>query len=306
MIPKYDELMLPLLKLLSDGKERSIRECVEELANEFRLTDEERNTLLPSGRQALFENRVNWARTYLAKARLIESPKRGYVRIAERGKEVLAGSPQRIDAQYLMRFKEFQEFYRPRNEEQGTSASSLELKTLEESRTPEELIDDQVEILKKSLKDELMEKLRVSSPQFFERLVIDLIVKMGYGGSYEEVSQHLGKTGDEGIDGVIKQDPLGVDNIYIQAKRWFLGTVGRPVVQAFVGALHGKGARKGIFITTSRFSSEAIEYVNSLKDMTIVLIDGDKLLDYMIQYNVGVQVYKTLELKKIDFDYFEG
>jgi restriction system protein len=300
MIPKFDEIMLPLLKLLSDGKERSIRECIDELAKEFKLTDEERRKLLPSGTDRIFDNRVGWARTYLHKAGLIESPRKGYWKITERGKKVLAESPPKIDEKYLMQFEEFREFYKPsKKEEEITKTEFLE------SSTPEEIINDQVEILKKNLKEQLMERIMQSSPQFFEKLVIDLIVKMGYGGSVEEVAQHIGKSGDEGIDGVIKQDPLGLDNVYLQAKRWSSGTIGRPEIQKFVGALHGKGARKGIFITTSKFSDEAKVYANSLKNMSIVLIDGDKLLDYMIQYNVGVQVDRTIELKKIDFDYFE-
>lgn len=199
-----------------------------------------------------------------------------------------------------MRFDEFKEFINKTEGEPTTKPKR------EEAETPEEIIEDQYEILKANLKEQLMEKIMQASPQFFERLVIDLIVKMGYGGSFEEVAKHLGRSGDEGIDGVIKQDPLGLDNVYIQAKRWSSGSIGRPLIQSFVGALHGKGARKGIFITTSKFSNDAVDYSNSLKDMTVVLIDGDKLLDYMIQYNVGVQVDKTIEFKKIDFDYFEG
>lgn len=300
MIPKFDEIMLPLLKMLGDDKEHQIRECIDRLSQKFQLTDEEKRELLPSGKQPIFNNRVGWARTYLLKAGLIESPSRGYIKITERGKKVLEENLDKLDERYLMRFDEFKEFI---NKTEGEQIAKTKC---EEAGTPEEIIENQFEILKANLKEQLMEKIMQSSPQFFERLVIDLIVKMGYGGSFEEVTKHLGRSGDEGIDGVIKQDPLGLDNVYIQAKRWSSGSIGRPLIQSFVGALHGKGARKGIFITTSKFSNDAIDYSNSLKDMTVVLIDGDKLLDYMIQYNIGVQVNKTIEFKKIDFDYFEG
>mgnify|MGYP000873197242 FL=1 len=300
MIPKYDEIMLPLLKMLSNDKEYHIKECIDSLAQQFQLTEDEKRELLSSGKQPIFDNRVGWARMYLLKAGLIESPRRGYIKITERGKKVLEENLNKLDKQYLMRFDEFREFINK------TEGEQLAKTKCEEAGTPEEIIESQFEILKKNLKDKLMGKIMQSSPQFFERLVIDLIVKMGYGGSFEEVAKHLGRSGDEGIDGVIKQDPLGLDNVYIQAKRWSSGSIGRPLIQSFVGALHGKGARKGIFITTSKFSNDAVDYSNSLKDMTVVLIDGDKLLDYMIQYNVGVQVDKTIEFKKIDFDYFEG
>lgn len=300
MIPKYDEIMLPLLKMLGDGQEHHLRECIDKLSKEFGLTEKEKRELLPSGKQSIFDNRVGWAKTYLLKAGLIESPRRGYIKITERGKQVLEENVNKLDKQYLMRFDEFKEFINKTEREQIAKTK------YEDAGTPEEIIEDQFEILKKNLKEQLMEKIMQSSPQFFERLVIDLIVKMGYGGSFEEVTKHLGRSGDEGIDGVIKQDPLGLDNVYIQAKRWSSGSIGRPLIQSFVGALHGKGTRKGIFITTSKFSNDAVDYSNSLKDMTVVLIDGDKLLDYMIQYNVGVQLGKTIEFKKIDFDYFEG
>lgn len=299
MIPKYHEIMLPLLKMLGDDKEHQIRECIDRLSQEFQLTDEEKRKLLQSG-GPIFDNRVRWARLYLYKAGLIEAPKRGYMKITERGKKILEENLQKIDKQYLMKINEFEEFVKKTENKEIIETNH------EEIETPEEIIEKQFEILKANLKEQLMEKIIQSSPQFFERLVIDLIVKMGYGGSFEEVAQHLGRAGDEGVDGVIKQDPLGLDNVYLQAKRWSSATIGRPEIQRFVGALHGKGARKGIFITTSKFSNEAIEYADSLTDMTVVLIDGDKLLDYMIQYNVGVQVDKTIEFKKIDFDYFEG
>jgi len=300
MIPKYNEIMLPLLKMLSNDKEYHIKECINSLAQQFQLTEDERRAILLSGKQAIFDNRVGWAKTYLFKAGLIKSPKKNHIKITERGKKVLGENLNKLDEQYLMRFDEFKKFF---SKVEGEQIARIDR---EEAGTPEEIIENQFEILKNKLKDELMKKIIESSPQFFERLVIDLIVKMGYGGSFEEVTKHLGRKGDEGIDGVIKQDPLGLDNVYIQAKRWASGSVGRPIVQSFVGALHGKGARKGIFITTSKFSNDAIDYSNSLKEMNLVLIDGNKLLDYMIKYNVGVQVDKTIEFKKIDFDYFEG
>ncbi len=300
MIPKFNEIMKPMLELLKDGNIYHQRDIIEKLAEHFKLTPEERNELLPSGQQSVFDNRVGWAKTYLLKALLIDSPKRGYIQITERGEKVLEENPESIDVNFLKRFNEFKEWL--------ISSSGKKHKDLEiekESGSPEELIYENLEKINSLLKKDLLDRLLTLSFNSFEKLVIDVIVKMGYGGSFEEAKEHLGKSGDEGIDGLIKQDILGLDKIYIQAKKWKEGSVGRQEIQKFVGALHGKGATKGIFITTSKFTSDAIDYASKLNDITVTLIDGEKLVDYMLKFNVGVQVKTTIEIKKIDEDYFE-
>jgi restriction system protein len=301
MIPSFQELMKPFLEYLKDEKVHTIGEAEEYLAKHFDVADEERHQLLPSGKQAIFRNRVGWARTYLYKAGLLNVPQRASIVITQRGLEVLKENPEKIDIKYLMKFPEFVEFHKSHNAEE-----KIERKESPEGDiSPDEIIAQKIEEINNILKSELLEKILKSSPQFFERLVLDLVVKMGYGGSFEDVSQLLGKGGDEGVDGLIKEDVLGLDNVYLQAKRWGKGIVGRPEIQGFVGALHGKGAKKGIFITTSTFSKEAIEYAEDLKDMNVVLIDKDKLLNYMLKYHIGVEVKDTIEIKKIDEDYFE-
>jgi len=298
MIPSFQEMMLPLLEFLKDGKEHSIDEAEDYLAKAFKLTDEERHKLLKSGNQTVFRNRVGWARTYMYKAKLLDIPRRANIVITERGLEVLKENPQSLSAKYLMKFPEFVEFHKSNKKEKQEEPESP-------SKSPEEVIYEKTDEINNYVKSELIIKILKSSSHFFEKLVLDLVVKMGYGGSFEDVAELLGKTGDEGVDGLIKEDILGLDKVYLQAKRWTTGTVGRKELQSFVGALLGKGAKKGIFITTSTFTKDALEYANSLKNMTLILIDGDKLVDYMLKYNVGVQVKNTIEIKKIDEDYFE-
>lgn len=299
MIPDYQTLMLPLLEFAGDEKEHHIREAIDYLAKKFELTDEERKMLLPSGQQPIFDNRVGWARTYLVKAGLLYSPKRGYFKITERGVEVLKNPPKKIDNDYLSTFPEFVEF-RTRQK----SSQEKDLKVLENynKSTPEELISIGYQKLRHELATQLLDRIKSCSPSFFEKLVVDLLIKMGYGGSREEAGKAVGKTGDEGIDGIIKEDKLGLDIIYIQAKRWS-NPVGRPEIQKFVGALKGQRARKGIFITTSTFSQHAIDYVSKI-DIKIILIDGEKLADLMIEYNVGVSIVSSYQIKKLDIDYF--
>jgi len=298
MIPPFQEIMLPLLEFLKDGKEHSIDEAEDYLAKVFNLTDEERHKLLKSGNQTVFRNRVGWAKTYMYKAKLLDVPRRANIVITERGLEVLKENPQSLSAKYLMKFPEFVEFHKSNKKEKQEEPESP-------SKSPEEVIYEKTDEINNYVKSELIIKILKSSPHFFEKLVLNLIVKMGYGGSFEDVVELLGKTGDEGVDGLIKEDILGLDKVYLQAKRWTTGTVGRKELQSFVGALQGKGAKKGIFITTSTFTKDALEYLNKVNDMTLILIDGDKLVDYMLKYNVGVQVKNTIELKKIDEDYFE-
>ncbi|MGC8690927.1 MAG: restriction endonuclease [Caldisericum sp.] len=298
MIPKFHESFLPILKFLKDGKTHSMEELENYLAKQFNLTEEERNAILPSGTQRVFKNRVGWARTYLYKAKLVDVPERGSIIITERGLEVLKENLPIMDVKYLMKFPEFVEFHKSHKNEKVSEIESQET-------TPEEVISQKVEEINSIIKTELLERILKSSPSFFERLVLDLVVNMGYGGSFEEASKLLGRSGDEGVDGVIKEDILGLDNIYLQAKRWDKGAIGRKEIQAFVGALHGKGAKKGIFITTSTFTKEALDYVDSISDIKVILIDKDNLLDYMIKYNVGVETKYTIEIKKVDDDYFD-
>ncbi len=300
-IPDFQTIMLPLLRHVGDGREHSIRELVAELAQEFMLTEEERNTLLPSGKQKVFYNRVGWARTYLAKAGLIEMSRRSYYRITERGKQVLAGNPPRIDMKFLGQFPEYEEF---REREGGRRRPSRETEFDQEEKTPEEILEGVYQEIKDGLAQELLGLVKKSTPAFFERLVVELLVKMGYGGSRRDAARAVGQVGDEGIDGIIDEDRLGLDTIYIQAKKWD-NVVGRPEIQKFVGALMGKRAKKGIFITTSSFSTEAANYVSSI-DAKIVLIDGKRLAELMIDYDVGVTTITTYQLKRVDSDYFEN
>lgn len=297
-IPDYQSIMLPLLKFASDGQEHSLRETIEALADKFALSVEERNELLPSGQQAIFDNRVGWARTYLKKAGVLETTRRGYYRITERGQQILHQNPRKINTAFLRQFPEFVEFQKTTRvrldeaEEEGSN----------ETQTPEEMIEAAYQKLRQGLAVELLQMIKDRSPAFFERLVIDLLVRMGYGGTRKDAGEAIGRTGDGGIDGIIKEDRLGLDIVYVQAKRWD-GVVGRPEIQKFAGALQGQRARKGIFITTSTFSQDALEYAARI-DSKIVLIDGNTLAQLMIDHNVGVALVASYELKRIDSDYF--
>lgn len=298
-VPDYQSIMLPLLQFASDDKEHSLREAIESLANIFQLTKEERKDLLPSGRQATFDNRVGWARTYLSKGGLLDSTRRGYFRITNLGFEILAKKPKRIDAKYLKQFPSFVEFIKPKNDKE---ADITVLDDTESTQTPEEIIEAAYQRVRQDLADELLETVKGCSSAFFEQLVIDLLVKMGYGGTRKDAGEAIGGSGDEGIDGIIKEDRLGLDIVYIQAKRWE-NTVTRPEIQKFAGALQGQRARKGIFITTANFSDGAKQYVFMI-DSKIVLIDGNTLAQLMIDYNIGVAPFATYEMKRIDSDYF--
>jgi restriction system protein len=302
MIPDYQSLMLPILKLVSDGKEHKYRDLTEKLAAEFEVTDDERKELLASGNQAIFDNRVGWAKTYLKKAGLLESPKRATFVITEIGLETLRKKPERIDAKFLRQFPSFLEFQNASRNDNETEEEITIVETNEQ--TPEENLDKAYQRIRKSLALELLNRVVELSPTFFERLVVELLVKMGYGGSIKDAGKAIGKSGDEGIDGTIKEDKLGLDIIYIQAKRWKPGNVvGRPELHKFVGALAGQGAKKGIFITTSNFTKEALEYTPK-NETKIVLIDGEQLAQLMMDYNLGCTTQQVYELKKIDSDYF--
>lgn len=296
-IPDYQTLMLPLLRFASDGEEHSLRQAIDSLGTEFELTDEELKEMLPSGQSATFGNRVGWARTYLKKAGLLKSTRRGYICATDRGLEVLKSPPERIDNEFLERFPEFVEFRRPKNH---TPVSTKQVES--PAATPEETLEAANSELREGLIVELLQSIGDCSPTFFERLVIDLLVSMGYGGSRKEAGQAVGRSGDGGIDGIIKEDRLGLDIIYVQAKRWE-AVVGRPEIQKFAGALQGQRARKGIFITTSGFSKEAIQYASSI-DSKLILMDGEQLANFMIDHNVGVSKVATYEIKRLDSDYF--
>ncbi|MDB9449875.1 restriction endonuclease [Dolichospermum circinale] len=298
-IPDFQAIMLPLLQYASDGKEHSLRDAITYLADVFNLSDDERKELLSSGQQAVFDNRVGWARTYLKKAGLFISPKRGFFQITDRGKEILSQNPSEINLKFLNQFPEFIEFKTTKKDNDKSEPEIIETS----ETTPQESIEFGYQKIRKELELELLNRVKSCSPDFFERLVVDLLVKMGYGGSRRDAGRAIGKSGDGGIDGIIKEDKLGLDIVYVQAKRWDNTVVGRPEIQKFVGALHGQRARKGVFITTSRFSQEAREYV-SIIDSKIVLIDGEELAQLMIDHHVGVSTVSIYEIKKIDSDYF--
>lgn len=303
MIPDYQSLMLPLLRLVSDKQAYKYRDLIEKLANEFQLTEEEKKELLASGNQPIFDNRVGWAKTYLKKAGLIDSPKRATFVITELGLQTLKKNPDHIDAKYLRQFPSFLEFIHV--EKNDTESEEEPVSQEITAQTPEENLDRAYQRIRKSLASELLSKVIELSPAFFERLVIELLVKMGYGGSLKDAGKAIGKSGDEGIDGTIKEDKLGLDIIYVQAKRWKTGNVvGRPEIQKFVGALAGQGAKKGIFITTSSFTKEAWDYTPK-NETKIVLIDGERLAQHMIDFNIGCTTQQIYELKKVDSDYFE-
>ena len=285
MIPDYQSLMLPLLRLVSDKQEYKYRDIIEQLAVEYKLTDKERKELLASGNQAIFDNRVGWAKTYLKKAGLLDSPKRATFVITELGLQTLKKNPDQIDAKYLRQFPAFLEFIHASRNDNDSEGETISHEPTDQ--TPEENLDRAYQRIRKSLASELINRVVDLSPTFFERLVVELLVKMGYGGSIKDAGKAIGKSGDEGIDGTIKEDKLGLDIIYIQAKRWKKGNVvGRPELHKFVGALAGQGAKKGIFITTSSFTKEAIDYTPK-NETKIVLIDGEQLAQLMIDYNLG-------------------
>jgi restriction system protein len=295
-IPTFQEITLPLLKIAGDGKVHVLSEMRKALASHFGLSEAEEQELLPSGRQGRFANRVAWAKVYMQRGGLLASPGRGEFQITERGREVLANPPARVDIKFLEQFPEFLDF---RSTTSQPAAVAIEAS---DSETPEETLDASYQSIRAGLASELLGRVRASSPRFFEQLVVKLLLEMGYGGA-GGVEEAIGRSGDEGIDGIIAEDRLGLELVYLQAKRWE-GTVGRPEIQKFVGALHGKRARKGVFITTGTFSAEAAEYVRNI-DPKVALVDGAQLAQFMIDFNVGVAPDRTYEVKKIDSDFFE-
>lgn len=273
-----------------------MKEARDTLSTSMNLSEEALRETLPSGIQTKFDNRVAWAKTYLLQAGALESPKRGYFRITPRGLEILKNHRGRIDNSILSQFPEFREFHSPRAKKEVSESEELS------TETPEEVFQKAYQRIKTDLAAELIERIRRNTPTFFERLVVDFMLSLGYGGSRSDAGRSIGQSGDEGIDGIIKEDRLGLDVVYLQAKRWE-GTVGRPEIQRFVGALHGKRAKKGVFITTGKFSDDAIKYVETI-DPKVILIDGRTLAEMMIDHNVGVSIMNTYQLKKVDSDYF--
>lgn len=304
-VPDYQSLMLPLLRFAAEkGGELSTTEAVEVLAKELGLTDEDLKEMLPSGTQATFVNRVGWAATYMKKAGLLEGTRRGYYRITQRGEDLIQTQPKAINVKLLQKYPEFLAFQKLK----GTRSKDKITESKEtpdiSSATPSEALETAYENLRDELAEELLNKLKKVSPAFFERIVVELLVKMGYGGSRADAGKAIGRTGDGGIDGIIKEDKLGLDVIYIQAKRWDDNPVGRPAVMQFAGALQAQKASKGIFITTSRFTDDARNYVLQIGSK-IVLIDGEQLANLMIEHDVGVSTVSLYPVKKIDNDYFE-
>jgi restriction system protein len=292
--------MLPLLRVATDGKEHSLAEARMRLATEFQLDQAAQEERLPSGRQARFSNRVAWAKVYLEQAGLLSSPRRAHFVITDRGREVLRAAPARVDIRFLERYPEFVEFRSARGR---VDAPPPVLDPADDSETPEEALEAAHAKIKARLASELLTLVKRGSPAFFEKLVVELLLKMGYGGSRADAGQAVGRSGDEGIDGLISEDRLGLDVVYLQAKRWD-GSVGRPEIQKFVGALHGKRARKGVFITTGTFSADATAYVEHI-DPKVVLIDGRRLTELMIDFEVGVTTARTYRVKRTDSDYFD-
>ena len=299
-VPDYQSLMPPLLELAGDGAEHGYREAIDRMAERFHLSDSERRELLPSGTQPKHDNRVGWAITYLVKAGLLERPQRAKFIITDRGRQVLAATPEAVNTQFLRQYDEFRQFQTGSHEPTSTT---VEQSDAVDAMTPEEALEDSYLKLRADLASKLLERTLQCSPAFFERLVVDLLVAMGYGGSRKDAGQAVGRSGDGGVDGIIKEDKLGLDAVYIQAKRWE-GPVGRGPVQAFTGSLEGFRARKGVFITTSRFTDEAREFAGRI-EKRIVLIDGEQLAQLMIDHSVGVTEAVAYSVKRVDSDYFE-
>ena len=297
-VPGFQTWFTPFLKALSDGQVHLITDLYQELADQMKLTPEDKKELLPSGKQQTYKNRIGWARTYLSKAGLVEVPNRGECRITSEGLSVLSNSKEDIDVKYLKRYPTFLSFHQVSKTSTQEDASNNDSIV-----SPDETLEMAYLELRNALRQEVLDKVKKSPPDFFESLVIELLVRMGYGGSQEDAGQSLGRSGDGGIDGKIKEDRLGLDFICVQAKRWE-SNVGRPIVQAFAGSLDGFRARKGVLITTSGFTKEAIEYVKMI-GKSIVLIDGEELTRLMFEYDLGVTPVKHYVLKKLDHDYFE-
>jgi restriction system protein len=301
-IPTFEQIMPVILNMAAESDQIAIRHCMDNVADHFNLSEEEREQTLPSGKQKVLYNRTYWASFDLLKAGLLEKRQRGIYAITERGRDVYSTDIDKLSRQYLSRYPEYAEYLSPNKKD---DASEPEIISIESSTlTPQERIEKAYRELHQILKAELMERILSCSPEFFEKLIIDLMIGMGYGGSLKEAAEHVGKSNDGGIDGVINEDRLGLDRIYLQAKRYASqNTVGRPELQGFAGSLLGRGANKGVFVTTSSFTKGAMDYVENLPQR-IVLVDGDELTTLMIKYGVGVRMEQRFELMKADEDYY--
>ena len=305
-IPDFQSTMLPLLRVAEDGAEHRFRESVKTLADQYALTPEEWKQRLPSGLGPLFYNRIGWARTYLVVAGLLQSTRRGYFRITERGRSVLAKPPARLDVAFLkVNYPEVAPPQPPDAPADRLGATATESALDHATETPEELLEASYQTLRRAVESDVLARLQAGEAEFFERVVVRVLVAMGYGGTLRDAGKAIGRSGDEGIDGIIKEDKLGLDVVYVQAKKWAdTRTVGGPEIQKFAGALQGQRAQKGVFITTSSFSPAALAYVEKIHTK-IVLIDGTELAKYMFEYNVGVAPASVYEVKKVDMDFFE-
>lgn len=296
-IPDFQTIMLPLLLYAGDGKDHAQREAIDHLGSRFKLTPEEMTEFLPSGSQSRFGNRVQWARTYLKEAGLLDNPSRGVFRITAEGQKVLKSKPTEISVKFLTQFEKFRDFKNRSNKNQTVAETEAESRV-----TPKELLEESYQKLRNEVAVELLDAVKRASPRFFENLVVELLINMGYGGSRKEAGQAVGRSGDGGIDGIINEDRLGLDVIYIQAKRW-AGAVNDGEIRNFVGSLAGQKANRGVFITTSDFTKRARDYVAGIQQK-VILIDGEKLAQLMIDHNVGVSSVGLYEVKKVDADYF--
>lgn len=302
-VPAFQELFLPILAYIADGKEHTKQDVAEHLSQLLQLTQGDLSEMLPSGKQTKFLNRIAWTRTYFGKALLVEATARGRFRITQRGRDLLATNPTLLNVKTLKQYPEFQTFHQGGNDDAQDESVPGIVQAVVSDETPEEQLESRYQALRKELAGLLLQQVLQVSPAFFEQLVVDVLVAMGYGGSRADAGKAIGQSGDEGIDGVIKEDRLGLDLIYLQAKRW-QNPVGRPHVQNFVGSLVGKSAHKGVMLTTSRFTDEARQFVKHLPQK-VVLIDGEELAELMIEFNVGVNPTTSYTLKKLDTDYFE-
>jgi restriction system protein len=305
-IPDFQTLMLPILKVAGDGQEKRIGDVINQLAHEFGLTEEERQQMLPSGKGKSFANRANWAKTYLVQAGLLEATKRAHFKITDRGRKALAEGPPRIDIEYLSQFSEFIQFRERGRVSNGAETANVmdTTKVPLPAQTPDELLRSTVSQIETALRKELLDRILAAPPAFFEGLIVALLLAMGYGGSREEAGKIVGRAGDGGIDGVIDQDALGLDRVYVQAKRYGMeNPVSEPEIRAFSGSLGAAKANKGVFVTTSYFTQPAQSFAER-HPFKIVLIDGERLAPLMIRHNVGVRIDETLYLKKMDEDFF--
>ncbi|MXP25689.1 restriction endonuclease [Altererythrobacter indicus] len=302
-IPNYQQLMLPLLKIAAVGETR-VPIAAEKIADDLGLSEEEREELLPSGTQRLLHNRIHWAKFYMSKAGLIDSPRRGVFLASAEGRNLLDRQPSEINVDLLKAYPAYAEFEAKMKRPDESDAEESE-DLIADTSTPEEQIDSAHRVLNNTLRSDLLNRILDQTPAFFERIIVELLVAMGYGGTHENAARGLGKSGDGGVDGVIDEDRLGLDRIYVQAKRYAAeNLIGRPEIQGFVGSLVGLGASKGVFVTTSTFSRHAKDYANALQQR-IILIDGQRLTELMIEFGVGVRVSRIVQVKRLDEDFFE-